>query len=162
MSPGEGNGNPLQYSFLENPMDRGAWWAAVHRVVQSQTWLKQLSKHACTGEGNGNPLQYSCLENPRDGGAWWAAIYGVAQSRTQLKRFSSSSSQMSPKGITGQYEPTGSQFSHQLGTSPLMVTLETVSPNKEKGHRALGLLLSKLTSTACVLLLFCKLGLQPC
>ena len=34
---GEGNGNPLQYSCLENPMDRGAWWATVHRVVKSQT-----------------------------------------------------------------------------------------------------------------------------
>ena len=34
---GEGNGNPLQYSCLENPVDRGAWWAAVHRVAQSQT-----------------------------------------------------------------------------------------------------------------------------
>ena len=34
---GEGNGNPLQYSCLENPMDRGAWWAAVHKVAQSQT-----------------------------------------------------------------------------------------------------------------------------
>ena len=33
---GEGNGNPLQYSFLGNPMDRGAWWAAVHRVAQSR------------------------------------------------------------------------------------------------------------------------------
>ena len=33
----EGNGNPLQYSCLENPMDRGAWWAAVHKVAQSQT-----------------------------------------------------------------------------------------------------------------------------
>ena len=32
-SPGGGNGNPLQYSCLENPMDGGAWWAAVHRVV---------------------------------------------------------------------------------------------------------------------------------
>ena len=32
-SPGEGNGNPLQYSCLENPMDRGAWWATVHRVA---------------------------------------------------------------------------------------------------------------------------------
>ena len=40
---GEGNGNPLQYSCLENSMDRGAWWAAVHRVSQSRTWLKQLS-----------------------------------------------------------------------------------------------------------------------
>ena len=36
---GEGNGNPLQYSCLENPMDRGAWWAAVHGVARSQTWL---------------------------------------------------------------------------------------------------------------------------
>ena len=38
-SPGEGNGNPLQYSCLEYPMDRGAWWAAVHAVTKSQTWL---------------------------------------------------------------------------------------------------------------------------
>ena len=36
-SPGEGNGNPLQFSCLENPMDRGAWWATVHRVAKSQT-----------------------------------------------------------------------------------------------------------------------------
>ena len=36
-SPGEGNGNPLQCSSLENPMDRGAWWATVHRVTKSQT-----------------------------------------------------------------------------------------------------------------------------
>ena len=34
-SPGEGNGNPPQYSCLENPMDRGAWWAIVHRVAKS-------------------------------------------------------------------------------------------------------------------------------
>ena len=74
----EGNGTPLQYSCLENPRDRGAWWAAVHGVTKSRT---QLHFHfhfslSCTGEGNGNPLQCSCLENPRDGGAWWAAICG--------------------------------------------------------------------------------------
>ena len=40
---GEGNGNPLQYSCLENPRDRGAWWAAVSGVVESRTWLKRLS-----------------------------------------------------------------------------------------------------------------------
>ena len=39
-SPGEGNGTPLQYSCLENPMDGGAWKAAVHGVAQSRTWLK--------------------------------------------------------------------------------------------------------------------------
>ena len=38
-SPGEGNGNPLQYSCLENPMDRGAWWATVHGVAKSRTRL---------------------------------------------------------------------------------------------------------------------------
>ena len=38
-SPGEGNGNPLQYSCLENPMDRGAWWATVHGVAKSRTQL---------------------------------------------------------------------------------------------------------------------------
>ena len=40
---GEGNGNPLQYSCLENPRDGGAWWAAVYGVTQSRTRLKRLS-----------------------------------------------------------------------------------------------------------------------
>ena len=88
---GEGNGNPLQYSRLENPMDGEAWWAAVYGV--GYNWATSLSFFlSCIGEGNGNPLQCSCLENPRDGRAWWAAIYGVAQSQTRLKRLSSSSS----------------------------------------------------------------------
>ena len=39
-SPGEGHGNPFQYSCLENPMDRGTWWATVYRVAKSQTGLK--------------------------------------------------------------------------------------------------------------------------
>ena len=42
---GEGNGNPLQYSCLENPMDRRAWQATVHRVTNSWTQLKQVSVH---------------------------------------------------------------------------------------------------------------------
>ena len=62
--PREGNGNPLQHSCLENPMDRGAWWAAVRSIAQSRTRLKQLSMPVCIGERNGNPLQCSCLENP--------------------------------------------------------------------------------------------------
>ena len=45
---GGGHGNPLQYSCLENPMDRWAWWATVHRVARSGTWLKWLSTHAST------------------------------------------------------------------------------------------------------------------
>ena len=39
-SSGGGHGNPLQYSYLENPTDRGAWWTTVHRVAQSWTLLK--------------------------------------------------------------------------------------------------------------------------
>ena len=112
-SPGEGNGNPLQYSCLENSMDGGAWWATVHGVAKSRTllsdftftWLSwaslvaQKSKTSvCSagdpgsipglgrspGEGNGSPLQYSCLENSMDGGAWWVTVHGVAKSRTRL------------------------------------------------------------------------------
>ena len=44
-SPEGGLGNPLQYSCLENPIDRGAWWAMVHRVAKSRTRLKLLSTH---------------------------------------------------------------------------------------------------------------------
>ena len=102
---GEGNGNPLQCSCLENPRDGGAWWAAVSGVAQSQTRLKRLSssirniglpqwlsgkESTCNvadmgsipgsgrypEEGHGNPLQYSCLENPMDRGAWRAAVCG--------------------------------------------------------------------------------------
>ena len=47
-SPGEGNGNPLQYSFLEIPMNRGAWWDTVHGVTKRQRRLKWSSRHTCT------------------------------------------------------------------------------------------------------------------
>ena len=45
-SPGGGQGNPLQFSYLENPMDRGAWQAMVHRITKSRTQLMELSTHA--------------------------------------------------------------------------------------------------------------------
>ena len=44
-SPVGGHDNPLQYSCLENPMDRGAWWAMVHSVTKTCTWLKWLGTH---------------------------------------------------------------------------------------------------------------------
>ena len=43
-SPGGGNGNPFQYSCLANPLDRGAWWATVHRVANNWTQLSDLAK----------------------------------------------------------------------------------------------------------------------
>ena len=52
-SPGEGKSNPLQYSCLGNPMDRGAWWATVHRVAKSRTSLSDRAQALCM----------SCLPN---------------------------------------------------------------------------------------------------
>ena len=49
---GEGNGNPLQYSCLENPRDGGAWWAAVSGVTQSQTRLKRLSSSSSSSSSS--------------------------------------------------------------------------------------------------------------
>ena len=91
----EGNGNPLQYSCLENPMDGGAWKAAVYGVTRSRTRLSDftftLHFHALEKE---MATHSSMLENPSDGGAWWAAVYVVAQTQIRLKRLSSSSSSM--------------------------------------------------------------------
>ena len=61
-SLGKGHGNPLPYSFLENPTDRGAWRAIVLGVANSWTWLKLLSSHACMlsgEEGSGDKVQFS-------------------------------------------------------------------------------------------------------
>ena len=52
-SPGEGNGNPLQYSCLENPMDRGAWWATVYGVTKSWTWLSDFCVCGVTPNSSG-------------------------------------------------------------------------------------------------------------
>ena len=104
---GEGNGNPLQCSCLENPRDGGAWWAAVYGVAQSWTRLKHLAAAAAAvvknqpanaedirdmgwihrsgkspGGGHGNPLQYSCLENPMERGALWATVHEVTERQT--------------------------------------------------------------------------------
>ena len=90
-SPGGGRGNPIQYSYLESPMDRGAWWVKLlsSRALQNKIDMSE-SKRFCSvgsllyfsflgvifprwrkfpGGGNDNPLQYSCLENPMDKGA---------------------------------------------------------------------------------------------
>ena len=77
-SLGEGNGNLLQYSCLENPMDRGAWSATVHGFAKSRTRLSDftsLHAHCSTGGGYGNPLLYPCIENPMDRGAWQATVH---------------------------------------------------------------------------------------
>ena len=57
-SPGEGNGNPLQYYCLENPMDRGAWWATVHGVAKSQTRLSDFTFLLTTLDSKPEPLYW--------------------------------------------------------------------------------------------------------
>ena len=56
--------NPLQYSCPENPMDKGAWWATVHRATKSQSWLKWLSPQACTEETRSLMPQTESLHTP--------------------------------------------------------------------------------------------------
>ena len=58
---GEGNGNPLQCSCLENPRDGGAWWAAIYGVAQSRTWLKLLSS---SSSSKLHPLPLETLLSP--------------------------------------------------------------------------------------------------
>ena len=99
----EGDGTPLQYSCLENPMDGGAWWAAVHGVAKSQTRLSDFTFtfhfHALEEE---MATHSSVLAWRIPGmGAWWAAVYGVAQIQTRLKRLSSSSSRLYTSGNLG-------------------------------------------------------------
>ena len=80
-TPGEGNGNPLQYSCLENPMERGAWWAAVHGVAKSRTRLSgftfTLICFVCMLS-----LQ-SCLTlcNPMDCSPPGSSVHGILQAR---------------------------------------------------------------------------------
>ena len=113
-SPGEGNGNPLQYSCLENPMDGGAWWATVHGVAKSWTRLSNFTHFTQRASlvaqrvkyltamweirvqslGRKYPLEEKWQPTPvllpgefygRE--AWWATVHGVAKSGTRLSDF---------------------------------------------------------------------------
>ena len=67
-SPGEGNGNPLQYSCLGNPMDRGAWGATVHGVAKSRTQLSNWAQHTAGSVFKDSELGLS--------GGWWQSLEG--------------------------------------------------------------------------------------
>ena len=88
----EGNGTPLQYSCLENPMDGGAWKAAVHGVAKSQTWLSNFTFtfhfHALEKE-MGTHSSVLAWRIPGTGEPGGLLSMGVTQSRTQLKWLSS-------------------------------------------------------------------------
>ena len=90
----EGNGTPLQYSCLENPMDGGAWWATVHGAAKSWTRLSDLiftfHFHALEKE-MATHSSVLALRIPGTGEPGGLQSYGVAQSQTRLNRLSSSS-----------------------------------------------------------------------
>ena len=79
-SLGEGNGNPLQYSCLENPMDGEAWWAAVHGVARSQTRLSDFTFtfqfHALEKEMATHSSVLAWRIPGTDGVAWWQPSLG--------------------------------------------------------------------------------------
>ena len=96
---GEGNGNPLQCSCLENPRDSGAWWVAIYGVAQSRTWLKRLSSSpwiynfgvnllACMLSESNNWRQGSILGSnirPTSIFSWAETIQGVAGCQRTLR-----------------------------------------------------------------------------
>ena len=90
---GEGNGNPLQYSCLDNPRDGGAWWAAVYGVSQSQTWLKWLSSSSSSSSSSmlldiWKHMSVNWSHLPvKDWEAWHATVPGVARSGTWLSKW---------------------------------------------------------------------------
>ena len=69
--PGGGHGNPFQYSGLENPTDRGAWWAAVYRVAKSRTRLKQLSTHTDIIIS----VIFICISSLKPSASWFFIMY---------------------------------------------------------------------------------------
>ena len=83
-SPREGYGNRLQYSCLENPIDRGTWWAIVHRVAKNQTRLSNLAHKHNAAAAAAKSLQ-SCptLCDTRDSSPPGSPIPGIFQARTQ-------------------------------------------------------------------------------
>ena len=104
-SPGGGHGNPLQYSCLENPMERGAWRAIVHRVSKSWTWLERLGMHA-----------------PSEGVWEWVAFL--------IKPPCLSPAQKPPHALTTKALPqdlcTSSSVSHSFPLCPVCSSLQSV------------------------------------
>ena len=70
---GEGNGNPLQRSCLENPRDGGAWWTVLYRVTQSRTWLKWLSSSSSKDHCFENKVR-CCIKAPPRNSTWHISV----------------------------------------------------------------------------------------
>ena len=126
-TPGAGHGNPLQYSCLENPMDRGAWRASVHRVANSQTWLK--GKHACMCQIWGRMFQVRELQvqSPEAG-----PNQACSRSHKEACMAGAEGPELSPPPPRKSLLPSGSV------TPPTLCGLPRVSYSLAFAHIALG------------------------
>ena len=118
---GEGNGTPLQSSCLENPMDGGAWWAAVHGVAEGRTRLSDFTFTFRHWRRNWQPTPVFSPGESQGRGSLVTAVYGITQCRTRLKRLSSSSRSIQNSIVhykyhAGHYIPG---LTHNLNSVPL-------------------------------------------
>ena len=112
---GEGNGTPLQYSCLENPMDGGVWWAAVHGVAKSRTRLSDFpfTFHFHDWRRKWQPAPVFLPGESQGQRSLWAAVCRVAQSQTRLMQLSKQLQQE-----PGSLQSMGSQrVGHDCATS---------------------------------------------
>ena len=124
-SPGGGHGNPLPYSCLENPMDRGAWWSNVHRVTKSRTWLKHLSVHiqSCRGKTDHTKLQRMCKRlgfNYKGNAETLGGFLSNGMQGEPWGTYCNSLSKMKSFGlfVSSRYRKTGIVLSHFFIISP--------------------------------------------
>ena len=107
---GEGNSTSFQYSCLENPMDGGPWWDAVHGVAKNRTRLSDFTFTFMHWRRKWQPTPVFLPGESQGWGSRWAAVYGVAQSWTWLKRLSSSSSRLFDKSYPHKCKVTSHSF----------------------------------------------------
>ena len=138
-SPGGGHGSPLQYSGLENPVDRGAWQAAVHGVAKGWTQLKQLSTHAHRA-GRGRLLQPPRLE-PRKAGDRTRTQQGPSSALTANKAemarllvTESQFSQFSRSVVSNSLRPHGPQHIRPPCPSPTPRVYSNSCPDGDCNH----------------------------
>ena len=135
ISLGEGNGNPLQCSCLENPRDRGDWWAAVSGVTQSRTRLKRLS-----GSSSSNRQGIPGLESLNNSPVWWTLAHSAHPVFSTFPRpMLPSWSRITyyPYELLGHFE-TGWDLEHRTFCSSACIWTDISSSNKiERNYKGL-------------------------
>ena len=131
-SSGGGNGNPLQYSCLENPMDKEVWQAIVHRVTQSQTRLKGLSKHYENYTKKASNGQ--TFKEPK----WYLKVLNERRNSEHVVQFSSVQfSQLSRSVVSDSLQPHELQHARPPCPSPTPGVHSDSRPSSQRCHPAI-------------------------